>query len=337
MGNPYANLVQLLNAITLLSQPSGTTIKALMERLEVSRRTVFRLLEALDELGFPLVHDRPEFGGEKIYRLLDSFIQRLPNISLPGFSFSPREAIYLKAILDRSHFFPDPESDSALTSLRLKLKTIIKEQTTSSLSGTPRQIGSGCLVQNDAGESILISIRTAIFDHRACAIRYRAFEPSSSQLYVIHPLRLIEDAGGFFLFAGLPSHDAVRLIPVDRISSIDILENVCTSDGDQSADILLAKAFDLGHPAPVTVVIRLSASISQSMHQRRLSPDQSIIDHPDGSCTMTVSTSDSAALLQYLLSFGPNAEIISPPEIRALARKQLSEALFHYKNARPLN
>ena len=87
--NPYANLVKMLNAITLLSQPAGTTIKALMERLEVSRRTVFRLLEALEGLGFPLVSEKSEFNGKKTYRLLDTFVQRLPNISLPGFSVYP--------------------------------------------------------------------------------------------------------------------------------------------------------------------------------------------------------------------------------------------------------
>ena len=181
MANPYANLVKMLNAITLLSQTSGTTIKMLMERLAVSRRTVFRLLEALDKLGFPLVNDRPEFGGEKTYRLMDTFIQHLPNISLPGFSFTSREAVYLQALLERGHVFPDTDVEPALVSLKLKLETIVKSAPTQ--ASPPRPCPGNAATRDEAHS--LNAIRIAIREQRACAIRYHSFEPPGSRLYVI--------------------------------------------------------------------------------------------------------------------------------------------------------
>jgi predicted DNA-binding transcriptional regulator YafY len=332
MANPYANLVKMLNAITLLSQPSGTTIKMLMERLAVSRRTVFRLLEALDKLGFPLINERPEFGGEKIYRLMDSFVQRLPNISLPGLSFTAREAVYLQALLERGHIFPDNEVEPALASLKLKLETIAKPAPTqASPIDSPRHC-PGDAVTHDESPS-LSAIRTAIQGQRACAIRYHSFEPPGSHLYVIHPLRLIEDSGGFFLFAGLPNHNAVRLIPVDRIASIEVLENTFTSTQYQAAEALLARAFDLDHRPPLNVVVRFSAKASSIVNKLRLSPDQSVAVDADGSTMLSFTATDPTDALRFLLSFGPDAEILAPANLRAQAQQQLGSALARYKHS----
>jgi predicted DNA-binding transcriptional regulator YafY len=331
MANPYANLVKMLNAITLLSQPSGTTINTLMERLAVSRRTVFHLLEALDELGFPLVHDRPQFGGEKIYRLLDSFVQHLPNISLPGLSFSTRETTYLQAILSQSRDFPDIEVEPALASLRLKLDAIAKPANNSAI---PMDSPSPARDNSSTHEApLLCAIRTAIQGHRACAIRYHSFDLPGSHLFIIHPLRLVENAGGLFLFAGLPNHEAVRLIPFDRIASIEVLENTFMSAQYQASDTLLAKAFDLNQHPAMKVVVRFSARAFGTVNELHLSPDQSVVHNADGSTTLAFTTMGPTDTLRFLLSFGSDAEILAPQDLRTQAQQQLDAALAQYKNA----
>jgi predicted DNA-binding transcriptional regulator YafY len=66
MTNPFANSVKLLSVVTLLSSPQGMTVKGLMKRLGISRRSVFRLLAAMEELGFPLIDEQPRPRGGKI-------------------------------------------------------------------------------------------------------------------------------------------------------------------------------------------------------------------------------------------------------------------------------
>lgn len=320
MANPYANLVKLLKAITLLSQPSGTTINALMDRLKVSRRTVFRLLEALDDLGFPVIDDYREFGGPKVYRLLDSFVQRLPNIALPGLSFTQREAQLLQAVLDRGHIFPDTEAEPAIESLRTKLETILKGQ----------DQAPSCDPSRVEDSKLLSQIRTAILGHRVCAMRYHSFEPAGSHLYVVHPLRLFEDSGAFFLFVGLPSHGAVRLIPVDRIASIEVLDNVFIPPQEATADGLAAKAFDLSDATPISVSIRFTPKVSAAAQRYRMSPDQRAIKNPDGSCTLSFTTTEDADLLAWISSFGPEAEILAPEGLRLSLRGYLAKALALY-------
>ena len=84
MYNPFANTIKFFKAINLLASPRGTTIKGLMEGLGISRRSVFRLLEALGELGFPLYDEQPLPRGEKRYRLMESYVIQLPNMFFPN-------------------------------------------------------------------------------------------------------------------------------------------------------------------------------------------------------------------------------------------------------------
>ena len=100
MANPFANSVKFLKAVSLLASPQGTTIKGLMHSLDISRRSVFRLLEALGELGFPLFDDQPVPRGEKRYRLMESYVMRLPNMAMPIINFSETETELLLAMLD---------------------------------------------------------------------------------------------------------------------------------------------------------------------------------------------------------------------------------------------
>ena len=99
-SSPYANLTKLIQAVSLLAAPGGTTIKVLMSRLGISRRSAFRMLEALTDLGLPLVDERRDLSTEKIYRLLEDYTQRLPNMTLPSLDLTPQERYFLEAILE---------------------------------------------------------------------------------------------------------------------------------------------------------------------------------------------------------------------------------------------
>ena len=329
-SNPYANLQKMLHAITLLSQPAGTTINSLMERLGISRRTAFRLLEAIDELGFPVVNERAEFGGEKTYRLIETFVQRLPNISLPGVAFTPREAFFIRSMIGEGHASPDVEAEPILASLQSKLDLLIREAMRAS-TGAAQSYTTHPQSENELGP-MLGSIKTAIQDHRTCAIRYRNFEPPGSRLYVIHPLRLIQDSGAFFLFAGLTRHEGIRLLPVDRLASLEVLDNTFTTNLEAELDSLLAHSLDLSDSVPVSVVVHVAANQVASTQELQLGPFQKVVTNPDGSSTITVTTTVSDDLLRYILSLGSGVEIVFPPALRQKAEEQLAATLARYRS-----
>jgi len=128
MANPFANSVKFLSAVRLLSAPQGATIKSLMESLDISRRSVFRLLHAFEELGFPLVDDKPQQKEEKTYRLLDSYVLKLPNISIPNPCFTGEEIEFVLSVLDLCKRIGEMGGASMLNAIREKIKAIAPEK-----------------------------------------------------------------------------------------------------------------------------------------------------------------------------------------------------------------
>jgi predicted DNA-binding transcriptional regulator YafY len=124
MANPFAVSVKFLAAINLLASPSGTTVKKLMSRLNVSRRTAFRLLDALTGMGFPLVDEQPGPRVEKTYRLIESYVVKLPNTSIPNPGFTAQEIEALLKLLDFCDDLRQPEKTMLFNSIRQKITAI---------------------------------------------------------------------------------------------------------------------------------------------------------------------------------------------------------------------
>lgn len=124
MSNPFATSIRFLSAVRLLSAPQGSTIKSLVENLNISRRSVFRLLRALEDLGFPLVDSQNQPKGEKTYRLLDSYVQKLPNMTIPNPNLTKDEIELILSILDLSKRINELGGTSRLNAIREKIAAL---------------------------------------------------------------------------------------------------------------------------------------------------------------------------------------------------------------------
>jgi len=124
MTNPFANIIKFLSAINLLASPSGTTLQGLMKHLNISRRTAFRLLNALFELGFPLTDEQSKARNEKTYRLMDSYVLKLPNLTIPNPCFTESETEMLISMIDFCKNMQQPKGDILLNGIRQKVKAM---------------------------------------------------------------------------------------------------------------------------------------------------------------------------------------------------------------------
>jgi hypothetical protein len=96
----------------------------MLENLSISRRSVFRLLEALQELDFPVLDDKPVSKTEKTYRLMDSYVLKLPNIAIPNPGFSEPETELLLSMLDFCLDIQQSDGVILLKGIRQKVKAM---------------------------------------------------------------------------------------------------------------------------------------------------------------------------------------------------------------------
>ena len=92
-----------------------------MEGLDISRRSTFRLLDALGALGFPLFDDQPVPRGEKRYYLMESYVMQLPNMAMPTINFSEPETELLLSMLDFCIDLQKSETMILLNGIRHKI------------------------------------------------------------------------------------------------------------------------------------------------------------------------------------------------------------------------
>lgn len=90
------SLIHAIEAIDLMASPQGTTIEELSRRLQVNRRSVFRLIKTMEQdLSIPIIVNRDVFGGCATYHLPVSFIEKVSNITLPPLTFNQAAVVYM--------------------------------------------------------------------------------------------------------------------------------------------------------------------------------------------------------------------------------------------------
>jgi len=119
----YHQVVQLLTGARLIARPQGASIKELREHLEISRKTVYRLLDALEELGYILFPDKD--GKEARYYLNKDIDKMRYWQPLPTTSFTIEDRILLDFIFRK--VTDNPSIAKLVVDLRNKLALSIAD------------------------------------------------------------------------------------------------------------------------------------------------------------------------------------------------------------------
>lgn len=328
MPNPYSNLVKLVSAVSLLAAPGGTTVKMLMATLGLSKRSVFRLLEALGDLGLPIVDERRDLSSEKVYRLLETYATKLPNLTLPAFDLNAQERFYLDSLLD-GRSLQSHSTGALLSSLRGKLHALLPELDDDPIRSDPPS------PRASAPENLLATLRTAIKTCQAVSVVYRSPVDGVARSYLIHPVKLIEHRGGLYLLAKPESQASVRLLDLDLFEHATLAARTTEHPVDIDYAAAMASLFDLESDDPVDATIRFSPSVAAKVQARHFGRLHSTKLNPDGSCIAQLGSRNLRELLRWVLSFGPDAEILAPPELRSMTRKELVQTLAQYDSNRP--
>src|SRR5437660_7386868 len=109
------NRIDRLTAIILLLQGGRRTAGEIARRFEVSRRTVFRDIEALGEIGIPIVTEAGAHGG---YTLM-------PDYSLAPLQLTARETLLLRLALSSVSQLADTPFKQERESLLAKMQALI--------------------------------------------------------------------------------------------------------------------------------------------------------------------------------------------------------------------
>lgn len=327
-------LVQFLNAVELLSRPSGATIESLGKRLAVDRRAVYRMLDAIAELGFPVYDTRNPRERKKCWRLQEDYVRRLPNLALPEFRLTPSELVAVFLLRCGSGILKGSGIERHMDSAFSKLASLLpKDMALGRLEALRGLFVSSSKSVKDLAKSgpIIESLTFAVLRGVTCRLCYHSYSDGATKTFLANPLHLFERSGGLYLLVGRAGRTDVRTLAVERIRSVELTSSPFDYPEGFDADEYLDSVFDVVDGDPVTVAIRFSPQQAPYIRERKWSSGQSITDRPDGSIILRMRVLGLWDVARWVLSHGPSAEVISPASLRKRVAQQAQETASLYQ------
>ena len=305
-----------LVSLALLLQARGRmSARGLAAELEVSVRTVYRDIEALNLAGVPVVTESGPGGG---CWLLDGY--RFP---LRGLSSDEAEALLVVGV---------PAAVAELGLADALAAAQHKIRVTAGAAGSPGQ--APALVHLDlprwfgGSEPVpwLATAATAVRGRRRLRIGYRRGdrdgERGAESSRVVCPLGLVNKAGVWYLVAGGGREPTV--FRVGRVTSAQVLPEAF----DRPPDFELAAFWSRWSASFMTSRPRLSVRVLASAGALAVFPEvfgdavRPALDAAGpaderGFREVLLTFEHEAAAVQRLAGFGGELEVLSPPDVRA--------------------
>lgn len=298
---------RLLHLLLLLQTRQRITTTELAERLDVSRRTVLRDVEALSTAGVPVYAERGRAGGI---------------VLLPG------------ARLNASHLEP-PELDAlsvaGLDSARLECmglsqvwesaaRKIAARQAAAPESPSLLRLADLVLVDSDAWlarstPGVDVSgLASALRDRRRLRIRYRRSAEKHASTRVVDPYGIVTKSGRWYLIAD--DEGVGRLFALERLAAYEQLDAPAVLEPEETLRTRWAALQECTErTGDVSVTLRLHAT-SLDLARRILGTRiHDVSAEEKGWCTVVVRYPEIEAVRQ-LLQFGDHIEILAPAEAR---------------------
>ena len=321
-----SRLRRLLQLISLLQGGRQHNTEALASACEVSRRTIFRDLDALRAAGVPLVYDE----SQQRYHVPGTYY-------LPPTNFTPEEAMALVVLChDLAGQLPAPffkPVRNAAMKLENALPARLREQVRTSSSAV--QIQMVPTNHLDGQESTCDLLLSAITARRSVRIAYRSLAEEKEICTRLHPYRLLFSRRSWYVIGRSSLHRATRTFNLGRILRIELLEDRYEIPRGFSVERYLRKAWHLiPEPGPDReVVVRFSRKVAQNVAEVAWHKTQRLEFRPDGTLDFHVTVSGLGEISWWILGYGDQAEVLQPAELRRIVAGHAARMLQYYPEA----
>jgi predicted DNA-binding transcriptional regulator YafY len=313
------HLVDMLKAVDLIARPEGASIDDLKDHLGVSRRTAYRVITTLDELNFPLYEDRCDIDDRKRWRFADTFVKKLPNLSVPDLGLTASELVALSFVRGGARLFKGTDVEKDLASAYVKLDAFLPKNLAKQLDKVLTLFAPASRFAKDYStkQEVIESLSDAMFRQRTCLVEYHSFGDDQVKHFKIDPLRFFEREGGLYVFVRATTFGTILVLAVERVLKLTPTLDTFTPPEDFDPEALLETAFNLTYDDPIAVTVKFSAGQARYVKERRWAVKQAIVEHEDGSLTLEMETSGRWDVKRWVLGFGADAEVLEPADLRA--------------------
>jgi proteasome accessory factor B len=300
------------------------TLKELALEFEVSPRQVHRDLKEIEAESHPLTAS--DELGEKLWQLPLGY-RGLPPVALNRYELmSLQLARASLSHLKGTPFMDDLDAAIAKVAASLPVKTANHLERIIKVF-TPLQRGTRSYATKS---NLLRDLRTALLLQLTVELTYKKPYAAKAATYRVDPYELLLYDQGLYITGYSQRSRGARLFLVDRIRDIRLTEERFEIPPSSSARDRYGKQFGLIDEPPQEVKIGFSADVAHLMKERQWHPSQQVKNGKDGSVEVTMHAGGLDEIAWWVLSWGKEAKVLSPPKLIKIVTDQLSKSLKQY-------
>lgn len=306
---------RLIAIIMLLLEREVVPTSELAEKLEVSRRTIFRDIDTLNTAGLPIMVTRGPTGG----------VSLMKTYKVDKKLFTPKDVqSLLTSLQSYNQLLENKEIASTLTKLQSMTEenNLLKQNIGYQNFSVDLELNQG----NRSLRTLLKVIETAMNDKRYLLFNYMD-KNGHGTFRKVEPYKVVFKESSWYLQAFSIERNDYRIFKLARMSDIRLSEETFIP---RDFVPLPMDGSNWMTKAVVEVTLRIDKSLKDKVIERF--GEEYIIARNGNDYIAKYQIADNEEGYNVLLKFGGKCEIIEPLKVRQNFKEYLAKILERYKN-----
>lgn len=311
----------------LINNRKLVTTREFLEELGVSLATFKRdLLYMQNHLHAPIVYDRS--SGAYCF---DQNNAIGPKYELPGLWFNDTE---IHALLVAKHLLEEIQPGILKPHIQPLISRL--EGLLDSTDHLPEEIESRIVIEKPAyrpvGSKVFAICATGLLRRKRLEISYRSRRDTDGLTNRrLSPQRLTYYKNTWYLDAWCHRRDALRRFALDAIEHVELLDEAAIEVPAEKLNAIFRAGYGIFTGHDVTwAKLRFTPYQAKWIATEIWHVEQRGHFEADGSYMLEFPFASSTELVMDILRYGPNVEVISPPELRDKVIERLRNAVSQY-------
>ncbi len=307
---------RMLSIVVILLNRRKITAKELSDRFEVSLRTIYRDIDAINLAGIPIISNQGTGGG---YEIPENYKLNKQYLSISD----------MRSILSALKGINAALDDKDIKNIFEKVQSLLPENIKKNFHKGDEvivfdTIGWG---NDDRSAKKIQILYDAIKKRNEIQIKYVDTHGNSSER-IIEPMTLIQKGFSWYLFGFCQKRKALRLFKLTRIKKIDLLDIVFNRKIED-----YRKTAAAWHSSPIEnieVILKFDSKLKHLVDDYHDSSQ--IISSDNNSIVIKTNYPCGEWLMGMILSHGNAIEVISPLSLRQEVCQRIEKMAQLYKN-----
>lgn len=333
MPGRNSQVARIYAILTILEgAPQGLTVPEIQSRLEsrgheAGRRTIYRDIEALEAAGFPLQEHSDESAGTAARWKLERHTTVNQHLIL-----NTRElvALYLaKGVLTPLTGTPFYED---LTSVFNKIEEKLGERSRAHLQeiANDMQFQPGPRWGLGLDPDVLETVRACCAERQVLRVHYSSASSGKKSTRRLGPHFLYFAQGSMYVVAEDLEDNQIKVFGCARMKDAHMLDEQYAGSIVDPAEYFAHTFGVYQDDKPVRVTIQFSSEIAPFVKERRWHESQRVVTKADDTIVMTLETSLTPELIQWVLGFGARAKVVEPESLKKHIADEAEKLLAVY-------